>query len=68
MHMVEFTFWYEINKNALEHLYYKLIEISKSHGIQIIKRQITVNDFIYMMYNESSKQIIDEELYPEYFS
>jgi len=66
--MVEFTLWYEINKNALEHLYYKLIEISNEHGIQIIKRQSTVNDFIYMMYNESSKQIIDEELYPEYFS
>jgi hypothetical protein len=65
--MTEFNIWYEINKNALAHLYFKLIKISKSHGIKIINKQESMNDFIYMMYNESSKQIINPELYPEYF-
>ena len=65
--MDKFNIWYEINKNALAHLYFKLIKISKSHGIKIINNQESMDDFIYMMYNESSKKIINYELYPEYF-
>lgn len=65
--MSDFNHWFKINKNALEHLYHHLIDISLSYGIKLIDNQDTINNFIYMMYNESSKRVINKELYPEFF-
>jgi hypothetical protein len=65
--MGDFNRWLKINRNALEHLYYHLIDLSLSYGIKIIDSEETVNNFIYMMYNESSKRVINKELYPEFF-
>jgi hypothetical protein len=59
--------WFEINKNALEYLYYQLLEISSYHGIKIIVDEISKNNFISMMYNESNGDVIDEKLFPEFF-
>ena len=59
--------WFEINRNALEYLYYQLLDISSSHGITIIVDEISKDNFIRMMYNESSGDIIDEKLFPEFF-
>jgi hypothetical protein len=65
--MSNFNLWYDINKNALNHLFSKLIEISKSYGIIIIENNVSYNNFIKMMYYESSKKVIDKNLYPEFF-
>lgn len=65
--MGDFNRWLKINRNALEHLYYHLIDLSLSYGIKIIDSEETVDNFIYMMYNESSKRVINKELYPEFF-
>lgn len=59
--------WFEINRNALEYLYYQLANISSSHGIKIIIDEISKDNFINMMYNESNGDIIDEKLFPEFF-
>jgi hypothetical protein len=65
--MGDFNRWLKINRNALEHLYYHLIDLSLSYGIKIIDSEETVDNFIYMMYNESSKRVINKELYHEFF-
>ena len=65
--MGDFNRWFKINKNVLEHLYNHLIDLSLSYGIKLIDNQHTINNFIYMMYNESSKKVINKELYPEFF-
>ena len=56
--MSEFDFWYNTNKHALDELYYKLIFISKSYSIIIIDNDKSYNNFLIMMYNESSKKVI----------
>ena len=59
--------WFEINRNALEYLYYQLLNISSYHGIKLIVDEISKNNFINMMYNESNGNVIDEKLFPEFF-
>jgi len=65
--MHDFDLWYKKNKNALIHLYYILIDISKSYNIILIDDNNSYNNFLEMMYNESSKMVIDKILYPEFF-
>ena len=65
--MHDFDSWYKTNKNALIHLYHILIDISKSYNIIIIDNNNSYNNFLEMMYNESSKMVIDKILYPEFF-
>jgi hypothetical protein len=65
--MYDFDVWYKINKNVLIHLYYKLIDISKCYNISIIDDDNSYDNFLEMMYNESSKTIIDKKLYSEFF-
>jgi len=65
--MHNFDLWYKKNKNVLIHLYYILIDISKSYNIIIIDNNNSYNNFLEMMYNESSKMVIDKILYPEFF-
>ena len=59
--------WYKINHNVLDELYYELITISESYGIQIIDCNKSYGDFIYMMYKESNKTVINRDEFPEYF-
>ena len=63
-----FNNWFNINKIALEHLYNRLILISKKYGYKLYLDQNTMNDFIRMMYEESEKKVIDKDLYPEFFN
>jgi hypothetical protein len=65
--MNDFNTWYKINKNVLEHLYYELINISKENDIIIINNNRTYDNFLKMMYNESSKKVINKIEFPEYF-
>ena len=65
--MYDFNLWYKINKNALNHLYYELINISKNYNIIIIDDNNSYNNYLEMMYNESSKRVINKTLYPEFF-
>lgn len=65
--MNSFEDWFEVNKYALKHIYYKLIDLCKGCNIIIINNQHTINNYLKMMYNESNKDIINYELYPEYF-
>jgi hypothetical protein len=65
--MDKYDNWINININVLNHLYYKMIQISKIHGINIINTQESFDNFVYMMYNESSREVINRQLYPEYF-
>jgi hypothetical protein len=65
--MNDFNTWYKINKNVLKHLYYELINISKDNDIIIINNNKTYNNFLKMMYYESSKKVINKIEFPEYF-
>jgi hypothetical protein len=65
--MYNFENWYKINMNVLIHLYYILIDISKSYNIVIIDNNNSYNFFLEMMYNESTKNVIDKIFYPEFF-
>lgn len=65
--MNSFEDWFEVNKYALKNIYDKLIELSKDCGIIIINNQNSINNYLRMMYNESNKDVINYELYPEYF-
>jgi hypothetical protein len=60
--------WFNCNKNALEKLYYYLLNLSKSYGIILKDNDETINNFILMMYEESNKTLIDKNLFPEYFN
>jgi hypothetical protein len=64
--MSYFDNWWEHNSDVLENLYYELIYIAKTHGIKIINNQTTINSFIKMMYYESTKELVDYNLYPEF--
>lgn len=64
--MVEFNEWKNKNKHVLIHLYNNLYIIAKKYNINIINNDITYNNFLKMMYNESSKEVISRELFPEY--
>ena len=63
-----FEIWFKKNGNALEKLYYSLLVLSKSYGILLKDNDNTLNNFILMMYYESDKTVIDENLFPEYFN
>ena len=65
--MDNFDNWAYINIDVLNHLYYKMIQISNIHGIKIIDAQSSFDNFVYMVFNESSKKIINRELYPQFF-
>ncbi len=65
--MNDFNTWYIENKNVLSHLYIELIDISKRNGINIIENKNSYKNFLNMMYNESYKEIIDKDLFPEFF-
>ena len=66
--MHEIDYWIQTNFNVLVHLFKKLIVISNSNGIQLIDNQSSFDNFLYMMYKESSHSYIDKNLYPEFFS
>lgn len=53
-----FDEWYELNKDVLKDLYFKLINISKSYNIIIKNDRESINNFLIMMYNESNKTAI----------
>ena len=63
----KFNKWFNVNKNALEHLYYKLINMAELYNIHINNTQNSKDDFITMMYKESSGELLDEILYSEFF-
>jgi hypothetical protein len=65
---MDFDNWYNMNKGALKHLYFNLIETSNTYGIQIIENQKSINNFIVMMYNESNGETINKKVFPEYFN
>lgn len=65
--MTNFDNWYKINKNALKYLFIELKNICSSNGIYLNKNKNSFNNFLIMMYQESNKEIINKELYPEFF-
>jgi len=65
--MHNFDVWYKMNENILTYLYYELINISKRYSIILIDDNNSYNNFLTMMYNESSKELIDKNMYPEFF-
>ena len=65
--MHNFDLWYKMNENILTYLYYELMNISKSYSIILIDDNNSYNNFLTMMYNESSKELIDKNMYPEFF-
>jgi len=62
-----FDNWYNTNRKALEYLYYLLNDICYKHDITINDNQNTINDFIYMMYNESNGAKINPDLHPSFY-
>ena len=57
--MNSFEEWFHMNKVILKHLYYKLFDICETYGISMIDDNKSINNFLKMMYNESSGDIID---------
>lgn len=66
--MDSFEEWSQMNKIILKHLYYKLFDICKSYGINMIDDQNTINNFLNMMYYESNKEIIDPYFHERFFA
>ena len=66
--MTNFDNWYKINKNALKYLFVELRNICYKYNIYLINNNNSFNNFILMMYQESNKEIINKELYPEFFN
>ena len=60
--MDNFDNWFKMNKNALEHLYNKLLIISERHGYKLYRDQNTMNDFIIMMYEELFEELKSKNL------
>jgi hypothetical protein len=65
--MTSFEKWLKINKNALKYLFIELVNISNNYGIFLTHNKFIFNNFILMMYSNSNKEIINKELYPEFF-
>jgi hypothetical protein len=65
--MFDFNEWKLKNKYILIYLYNNLYEMAKQYDIKIINNDVTYNNFLKMMYNESSKEVISRELFPEYY-
>jgi len=59
--------WYKNNKFVLNYLFERLINISNRYDYKLIDSMDTFNNFIYMMYQESNKEVINKQLYSEYF-
>ena len=66
--MVSYENWLYHNRPLIEHLYYYLIDLSNSYGIQIIDNDNTINNFIKMMYNQSNKIIATKDYFPEFYA
>jgi len=62
-----FENWIYHNEPLLIHLYYYLINLSKKYKFNIIDSDITVDNFIKMMYNQSNKIIATKDYFPEYY-
>ncbi len=56
-----FEDWQYANEKILNNLYDILVDISKSHGINIIQNDQSYNYFLKMMYLQSTKEIIPYE-------
>jgi len=65
--MTKFENWYNINKNALKYLFIELTNICTNYGIILSKNKYIFDNFLCMMYQESNKDIINKDLYPEFF-
>ena len=59
--MYTFQEWFILNKKILKDLYFKLISISETYGLTLIKGKNTYKNFMIMMYHKSNKEIIEEE-------
>lgn len=65
--MTNYDDWLYHNTPLLEHLYYYLIDLSNTYGIQIIDSDNTINNFIKMMYNQSNRIIATKDYFPEFY-
>jgi hypothetical protein len=59
--MYTFQEWSILNKKVLKDLYFKLINISETYGLTLIKGKNTYQNFMIMMYHKSNKEIIHED-------
>ena len=65
--MYSFDEWIKYNKPVLKHLFNKLFITCEEYGIHLINDKRAYQNFYLMMYNESTKEIVDRELYSEFF-
>ncbi len=63
-----YDYWFSKNRLALEHLYYLLIDMADTYGINIIDDDESATNFIKMMYYESNGSTISKTYFPEYYS
>lgn len=56
--MYSFEDWFEYNQEELKKLYFELINISLKYNIKLINNQKSINEFIDLIYGESSKHLI----------
>jgi hypothetical protein len=65
--MYSFDEWIKYNKPVLKHLFNQLSITCEEYGIHLINDKGAYRNFYLMMYNESTKEIVDRELYSEFF-
>lgn len=65
--MYSFDEWFNYNKPVLDHLFIKLYLTCEEYGIHLTNDEESYKNFYLMMYNESTKEIVDRELYSEFF-
>jgi hypothetical protein len=63
MTKVSYEKWSSVNTKALKYVHNTLIKICNYYGIQLINDKDSYNCYLKMMYNESSKVLLDPELY-----
>jgi len=63
MTKVSYEKWSSVNTKALKYVHTILIKICNYYGIQLINDKDSYNCYLKMMYNESSKVLLDPELY-----
>ena len=65
--MYSFDEWMNHNKPVLDSLFMKLYLTCEEYGIHLTNDNESHKKFYLMMYNESTKEIVDRELYSEFF-
>ena len=62
-----YKLWLNHNKDVLEFLYNKFLDICEEKNFKIIEDDSTESDFYKMMYEESTGELMDKNYFSDFF-